>query len=485
MLKSIAHDHPDTTWQGTEIAYNLIYLSRKAVYFPWEFKTATRSYVWPVALIVPVQISLLLGFKGLAIYHFLRLLGAVFSLLAIQSIYKFFDEDGISDKIIGTSAAWVFAIFYPIVYMSSKISVDAIAITLTIMALLAYKRSLRQKSGIWSHFKFGLLLGASIAIRHQFVLFWVFVMFKLLKLRKTWFFLGIFVGIIPLLLTDLYFYGIPGISLWNFFNFNVIQNKSGTWGTHPWYYYELVMLPIFFGFAILLIVRLTILSYTDIKNSEMGGLLLGILSYIIIFHIIPVKEIAFIYPGVILLLCLAFTGIPKFISDLRIGKFKYLWRMLVALTLITSFFGLALTSEPDIQLSNLWLAQEYILDNFPNQSLGIMGTHADTGGNLLQFPNNENKRFIRFHLLSDVISDIQFMDFIILNSFNNDYILNYKIMMENCSFPVLLKEYKQVYVFRYMGPIGDELLDFSLQNNILDDIYKAEVWSCQLFTEML
>ena len=485
MLKSIAHDHPDTTWQGTEIAYNLIYSSRKAVYFPWEFETATRSYVWPVALIVPVQISLLLGFRGLAIYHFLRLLGAVFSLLAILSIHKFFNEDGISDKIVGTSAAWVFALFYPIVYMSSKISVDAIAITLTIMALLAYKRSLKPDGSAWSQFKFGLLLGVSITIRHQFVLFWVFVIYKFLRLRKYWFFLGMTVGILPLLLTDLYYYGIPGISLWNFFNFNVVQNKSGTWGTHPWYYYELVILPIFFGFAILLIIRLIFLSHTQINNSEMGGLLLGILAYIVIFHTIPVKEITFIYPGVILLLCLAFNGIPKFIANLRGGKLKHLWRMLLALTLITSFLGLAFTSEPDIQLSNLWLAQEYVLENFPDQSLGIMGTHADTGGNLLQFPNNENERFFRFHLLSDTISDIQFMDLIILNSFNNDYILNYKIMMENCSFPVLLKEYKEVYVFRYMGPIGDELLDFSLQNNILDNIYKAEVWSCQLFKEML
>lgn len=457
--------HADEFFQGTEIAYNLIYPEREFLIIPWEFETSTRNYLWPIILYPIVYLALLINLEGFAIFHSIRMiigLISVYPIIRIDQIY--------TDKISGAIAQWILAIYFPLVLFNLYLTSDSFAIILMLILLPMIKKS-DSGSTETNNYIIGVFIGLIISLRHQYVLFWI--PYLLTQFRKGKFRIsgGLVIGLLPWLILDWLFYGIPFITAWNFLTFNVIfQENIIYFGSRPfWYYLFYGSISFLGGIGILILVFL----FKDAKGQidhTMLPILHGVLLYIIIFQFLSYKEVRFLAPVAFLLILLSLYGVPKF----QVRYKKTIWKVIILLIILFTLISSIIA--PVHIFGNVWRAQDYARNYNPSANVAIHAGFWETGGYLFQCGDNPDcgELYFLYQKTEIEVNEIfKKVDIIILNSRKENYFQYLRILQDSCIDSELLAEFKEI------SPLSLHGITKDMGYNIIPT-YDMEVWKCTL-----
>ncbi len=297
-IKSTGFHQPDEHFQIVEFA-NYKLGKTKATDLSWEYGAQIRPSLQPGIAYMTFSIMDLLGLNDVFIKTLvLRLLTSAIAITAIHLFGKsnkdLFNKNYYGFYIILSYLLW----FIP--YVSVRFSSESWSGIFLIFALYYLKvNPLKARSG----FIFGLIIGFSVLFRYQSLLFAFGICLWLLLIQKsTWKpFIYITLGVSTTLffgfLLDFWFYGKPVVTIYNYFEANIIKDVASTFGVSPWYEYLWFIFssPGFvIGFGISISVVLVLLKY---KNDL---ILWTVVPFIVIHSIIPHKEMRFLFPLVFL-----------------------------------------------------------------------------------------------------------------------------------------------------------------------------------------
>lgn len=264
---------------------------------PWEFYEYMRPAVQPVMVYLLSRLLSLFGADNPFFLAFiLRLISALFAFFIVKQVYKTY-ADKITDPLLRRLTLILSFTVWFTFYIGVRFSSENWSGLCFTAGICYYLREGPQD--IRRHLITAMLMGLSFLFRYQAAFLIVGFFAWLVVIRKAQ--LGqliVFVsaGLLLLLagfLTDYWFYGKPVLTFWNYYEQNISQNRSASFGVDPWWWYLTkitesgippLSLAILTAFAILLLFQR--------KNL----LLWTILPFFIAHSAIGHKEIRFLFP---------------------------------------------------------------------------------------------------------------------------------------------------------------------------------------------
>lgn len=470
--------HPDEQFQGLEIAYYILNPETVGKNIPWEFTNATRSYLWVYIVLPIVWLTLTLGIRGVNILIFIRLLFNILNLFSINYFLKFVksDIDKTSNNGIQPSVAmgWFLATCAPLLLLVNHISPDSFSISMLFFLIPMMTRELKDKNSLKQKLLMGVLIGLTISLRFQFVLFFVPFVLNILYNKRIKPIIGILIGFLPLAIFDLLYYGVPLITAFNFFMFNVIhQTNAEVFLVLPSWIY----LAMFFGFnlvfGIIIIIILYSLGRRRIIESKIDrSIIIGLILYIIFFQILKYKEVKFILPAFVLISLFSIFGITNL--NLRIIESRFSRAFKISIIIYFIFSSLIIFIIPIGLNQNMMTAQEELNSIDPNASVFIMDDWALLGGKLIQNPDHPENEIYYINGIYSLSNEeiLTIVNYTIIDQ-NNDLYQQYKqLMINNCDNLELIKEFNEEYI----NPLIYILM--SIVYDVNND--KVEIWTCNL-----
>ncbi len=293
---SVGYHHPDEHHQLLEFAATQLDL-RDAQTLPWEFEQQMRPTFQVYVAVGAYQV---MEFVGLGnpfwVATFLRFISAALSLLALwlfaenyktkwswRGAYPLF--------LVLTLLLW-FNVFNHVRFSSENWSGTFFMIGFAWLIRDGQKR-------FYQWLSIGLLLGLSFLFRYQSILLigglalWLLVVQKMPW--RNW--LVILAGGVLTFwvgwLSDLYFYGEPVFSFYNYLEQNLLEGKAAEFGVEPWWYYASQVVQngvppfsLFYLAAFLWV----------IVSKPKGVLTWTILPFILVHSITAHKELRFLFP---------------------------------------------------------------------------------------------------------------------------------------------------------------------------------------------
>jgi phosphatidylinositol glycan class B len=284
----------------------------------WEWRVGVRSWLVPGIL---AGLMSLAGGRDADPQSYLILITIVLSLLSLSIVAVAAAAGrrvaGIHGLAIAgaASAGW-----YDLVYFGPRTLTEAIAAnTLVVAVYLATIVSgdnmsvLRQRRYLMV---LGGLLGLTFWLRFHlapalpFVAAWACRK----RVRERWLPLIVAAGV-PLasfVITDWLTLGTPLQSVWKNFWINIVDNRSGSYGTAPFYWY-LLQMAVSWRKALVPIVAAACIGACRLP-------LFGLVAVIVIasMSVIPHKEVRFIFPAIALVIVLAAVGTAMIVERLRL-----------------------------------------------------------------------------------------------------------------------------------------------------------------------
>ncbi len=294
---SVGYYHPDEHFQILEFAnWRLGHTSPYNL--PWEFHYRMRPAIQPALVVVIHKVFGVFGCTNpFTIAFCLRVLSAALSFTAMWMIYRCYFREiskGILQKwfLLLSFLLW-FALYNHVRFSSETWSGSLFVIGFSF--LFIKNRPLRLPD----YFITGILLGLSFVFRFQagFLIAGFFLWHLFVKKEKisrmgflalgilTMFFLGICI--------DRWFYGEWTLTVWNYFQQNLLADKISGFGVKPWwFYFEEVFIRAIPPFSLVFIGAFLIVFIFLRKNVLTWTLLPFVLFHFLIGH----KEIRFLFP---------------------------------------------------------------------------------------------------------------------------------------------------------------------------------------------
>ena len=295
---SVRITYPDELFQYLEQAHRLVY---GYGIVPWEFRLAARNWLLPGTLGVLLEVLRAIGLDRPTIY--IPLLKSLFALISVSLVYASYSIGrNLFCERTARLAAVVAAIWYELLYVTSVATPEVLSAYAIVgaLALVTGHASARRAVLV------GLLLGASIALRVQYVVpataLWFLVVIKWQRRCALNAALAgaIVIGFAGLL--DAWSWGTAFISYYNNLNFNLLLDKEDAFGRSPLlaYFYWLVT-----ASAGLFLVAA---GYGAIRWKRCWPILLLLACVLVPHSLIPHKEYRFVILAVPLLLRNATSG---------------------------------------------------------------------------------------------------------------------------------------------------------------------------------
>ncbi|KAI8109069.1 hypothetical protein M9435_005485 [Picochlorum sp. BPE23] len=312
---------PDEFWQGPEVAHKLVF---GYGHLTWEWGAGLRSYVHP----------LLYG----AFYYFLRLLGldtrylifkgpqllhSVFAAWTDVSVYRltlvYFRNERLSRiALMCQLLNWFNA--YCLVRSYSS-SVEACLMAHAMYQVSALLTSSRDISDPLHHIKWIVFAALSIVFRPASALFWacvaLYIVSKLRgrsKERIEVIVLGIVIGTLVIGLSccvDRLFYGRWEFVPWNFFKFNLLENKSNLYGKNTWHANFTEHLPS----MLLSFIPFFVIGCFRLLKAQKGHFIAAGTLYMVLYSLPAHKEIRFLIPALQLFIPVCAAGLASFLAS--------------------------------------------------------------------------------------------------------------------------------------------------------------------------
>lgn len=329
--------HADEYWQGTEIAYHLVY---GGVALPWEWKVQhpIRSTLFPAIYAVFYYIAKQIGVdSNLIVTNLPYVLQSIFVFIADICFYKF------TRKHLGREIAYYSILFYisnpMILEAMPKVLSNSMETILLLIGLFVYSSS--NSRNLYSKI-IPIICMVSFIIRNTSAISWVFIIIGEMIQNKTFSYVFANYAYITIpvfsltVLLDYQFYNAIHLIPYNFLKFNVLDGMSDLFGTSGKYDYFLQFLPDqlsnLYIFAIIGIIIYTIKKLLKKQFPILFFIPLAILG---VHTKISHKEYRFILPAIPLLIILATEG---FIFLLR--KFVFLKKLIFWFIIFTNMFVL-------------------------------------------------------------------------------------------------------------------------------------------------
>ncbi|MCX6181814.1 MAG: glycosyltransferase family 39 protein [Bacteroidetes bacterium] len=297
--------HCDEHAQVMEFAGMKLGLTEKAN-LAWEYGSEMRPAIQPFMVYVAHRFFGLFGIDSpFAIAFILRLFSAALSFLSIHLLLKAFLDKVEGEKLKLSFVLLSFLLWFS-VYNSVRFSSENLAGRVFIIAFALFfiwKEGSRKQ-----YFLVGALLGLSFLFRYQNMFLIAGFLAWMLFINKSKFtsLLILALGIVALfgvgVLIDRWFYDEWVLSIWKYFEENILNDKASGFGVAPWYYYFTKLfnqgIP---PFSLLYIVPFILLLIYRPKNPVVWVVLPFLLVHMYIGH----KELRFLFPLVGLLPLLA------------------------------------------------------------------------------------------------------------------------------------------------------------------------------------
>ncbi len=358
--------HADEHYQIIEFAgYKLG--THSANDLAWEFKAQIRSSIQPTICFIIIK-----ALNNIQIYDpylqsfLLRLLTACLALFIIyyfvrQTQNQFVDN---KTKIIYWLLSF-FLWFIPVISVRFSSETWSGLMFLLGLGIFVNKRHTSSKP-----YLIGLAFGFSLLFRYQLIFAIAsFFCWAIFIKKEKWNYLLKVCSTVALVMVfgfvvDLFFYGEPVLTLWNYFYINIIKGVSNDFGTAPWYFYivKLLSYPSYF-IGIPLVISFIILIIFKPKNIFIWC----IIPFFIFHSFIPHKEERFLFPMVYLfpiVLIMAYNQLLLIINNKTIVK--SLQFFLALLFIPVNMIGLTAMAQKSAGLGRMEITK-YIHENSKNK----------------------------------------------------------------------------------------------------------------------
>ena len=466
--------HADEQFQGLEMAYNLLYPSNKNI-IPWEFSTQTRSYIIPLIFVPFVFLSSILKLNGLSFFTLLRFSLSLLSLSFIplsKHLFTSETEFQIKSSII---VSWFFALYLPIIFFSNYLGADGFALLLLIFLMFYVSKDKGQTGSKRKSFITGLVISFLITFRLQFAIIFLPYLFGTFKKKQIITVYGIIIGFIPLLVTDFIFYSFPGITILNFFQFNVLNQKNVSLVPETYWWLYIVIVPLlllYCGLVLPPIVFNYTIGYNKFKNTDLRLFALGSILYLLFFQYLTYKEIRFLIPAIVVILFDTFQSLPNFLAYTRKLSHRKLVKIYGIILLVSIPISFIIAPYNYDLRDNIWLAQEKVKSIDPNASIGFIDPFQMTGGYFFQYGGKTNGTLYFMNQMNSTELNKTFktINFFISdqNHANYSYITHLKNNL--CQTNFLIKDYTSIRQYSL------DNINYQLNPNKLG--VKIELWQC-------
>ncbi|MFH1403145.1 MAG: glycosyltransferase family 39 protein [Candidatus Altiarchaeota archaeon] len=349
--------HFDNLYQLLEPAHRMVF---GYGFVPWEYVHGMRSMLQPTLIALVFKLGFNIGFTGVNSIVFInRIIITICSMALLYIIYE------ASSVVYGRKAGFYslfFGVFSGLLWVWSADTSSTIPATLfTTLSMLLFYRAWNEGSGN-NYFISGISMGVAFMFRFDSMLFIVpLTLFTLAgKKYKN---IGFFVrGMVVMLALQ----GVLDYITWgsflhspiSFVSQNLYHSKSSLFGTHPPYFYVVVLA--------LHMSCLFLLPYAVERKPGFIFLSMSLVFFFLAYSLVPHKEMRFMVPALPLLFIIAGRGMEKFIE----ANGRTLAYGLLALTVLQGAY-----TSSDIGWDDYWgnmQAMEYV--GLQADSMGVAYT---------------------------------------------------------------------------------------------------------------
>lgn len=385
---SSGYHHPDEHYQILQFA-NFKRGLVPSGEIPWEFSAKIRSGLQPLLCYVIFIILNGIGVNNPFITTMLlRMLTAVLAMVAISKLVVA-TRSQLTLK-LNLCLILLFYLTWYLPYINVRFSSETWS---GIFFIFAYSRVIDgKKHNIVSSIITGIFLGTSILFRYQSGLL-VFGIFSWLYFisKKDWKILGsiscgIFVMLLLGVLCDRWLYGSYTLSIFNYFNANIVKDVASKFGTSPWYTIieyilytpSLPMGAVLFGSYIILLIR-----------KPYSPIIWCTLPFLIVHIAVPHKELRFLFPlsnfcPLIFTSCLDLLS-PKKIS-FAVIKYLSMTYLAINVLIILMIFNRS-TRKGETKIA------QYIYQNYSDRKVNVLAAfETDPYDPFMEYPHHIYRR---------------------------------------------------------------------------------------------
>jgi len=308
-LFSSGFHHFDEHYQIIEFARYFIHQDQ-AELLPWEYGARLRPALQPI---LAAAIMKMFPFNPWLQASIIQLFSALFLLYALSRFIA--NSDRNQTLITHKNMLWAAALFYIIPYMAARFSAEVFGLSWLLLALSSSEKK--------SYITTGLFFGLAVVVRLQLAFFilgwflWLFIIHKnnlqtLAKLAA-----GAAIAFATGILADRIFYGEWTLTLWNYFEVNVLQDKSAEYGTHALLYY--FSIPLQMGILSVLNAALLLASLWFFIKNPKHPLTWSLIPFVAGHLMVAHKEMRFLFPAIFFMPFMLFHVIQP-LSGKRIFK---------------------------------------------------------------------------------------------------------------------------------------------------------------------
>lgn len=358
--------HPDSLYQYLEPAHLKLFGYGVV---PWEFADGIRSWFYPLIIFAVFKASALLRFDEILQMIFaVRILNAAISVALVYVTYML---GSIYNKRAGVIAAFFTATSGLLFLWTARIMPEIPSMFFFTLALYALYKGVTEENKRLTLVS-GAILGLSFMLKFTSSVFLIPMAFFALVERKRllgYFLLGF--------LVVLFFQGLLDVVTWGsflhspvaFLVINVIQGKSSIFGIAPFYFY---VVPLAMHLPLLLP-----LPWAFEKKKYTLYLSGNFLFYLVVFSLIPHKEVRFLFTILPIFFVLCARGLDNLIELIVLATRKSPILKKVSLLLVLLFLMAQLLIF--FELPKLWgEGWTPYYDNL--QAVHYVGKQADSTG---------------------------------------------------------------------------------------------------------
>ncbi|MGC1391067.1 MAG: hypothetical protein WA816_08510 [Bacteroidales bacterium] len=267
-----------------------------ATNLPWEYTYQMRPAIQPALVVLVYKFFNLLGVNNpFTIAFVLRILSAAVSYMGMYLIYKAFYRSILDDTLKLWFSLLSFFLWF-MIYENVRFSSENWSGSIFLIAFsLIY---IKQSEGKRHFFYVGMFLGLSFLCRYETgFLIAGFILWHLLIKKDIGSTLFLILGVMILIgtgiLIDRWFYGNWTLTIWNYFDQNILQNRVSDFGIRPWWYYiERIFVEGIPPFSLVYIASFVL--FFIFKRKDL--LTWTLLPFLFVHSIIGHKEIRFLFP---------------------------------------------------------------------------------------------------------------------------------------------------------------------------------------------
>ncbi len=286
---------------------------------PWEFRTGTRSWIFPALLAAIMRPAAALGPGAFGYLAGVALALSALSMAPVLAAFAWARRDGDVPALV---AASVLATWFELVYLAPKAFSEVAAAHALVLALLlstapgdssAAGGVPRSPGGGWKGARpiaAGALLALAALVRVQLAPAVVVAWITSPTLRRRWrgVAVGALVAVALAAAVDWVTWGGPLVSYWRNVRVNLLQEKSSVYGVLPWWAYGAMAAKVWGWWAPLLLALAAM-------GARRRPALLAVAAAVVLPHLpIPHKEYRFAYPAVMLVVLLAGLGTAEVVA---------------------------------------------------------------------------------------------------------------------------------------------------------------------------